>query len=524
MQNYEDYLRKNEEALRKRYGDTAYERLAESAGRESANPNPGLVSGREWDAAGARNATSSHSGGSSHGPGSAGGRGTGMPGVQNNPARTENSFYTNNGRGGIINMPRYDTIEGYMQESDGIRKDLDMMNEIQYGYILKNDAAGMRRIDPLIASAEKRLADVETETAAVMGIGGENAGKDVLRTAGVVPGMPLDQAEPVPQPRRRSTQNDGNDSPRAGVVPGILDDEVEEERERSWAGVVPGQLNHAAETWAGVVPGQLAQQAARDKTNWPSMGLDDLEPIREDMAGEKAYWDEYLGSLGDEIMVMDPNDPMYNFKQDERNRAFGISDELGRNMEEMDVVVEDKRESKNRELYQSITWESDPGYNPNNPPSGVKKEDLPVDPGISVDLSGPEYRILKENLGGSYNAAVFLAEQILDDYGQNLVDERTFYGLATEIYIHDFVNTIEPRDGNSQFSEYLKEQKTHTDVLQVIYENDANTERAEQIAGFMGDLQPGVINEAAMQATAVAFILNDYRTEYGNGALIDLLF
>ena len=138
-------------------------------------------------------------------------------------------------------MPRYDTIDGYMQESDGIRKDLDIMNEIQYGYILKNDAAGMRRIDPLIANAEKRLADVETETAAVMGVGAENAGKDVLRTAGVVPGMPLDQAEPVPQFRRRSAQNDGNDRPGAGVVPGMLDDEEEEEeRERSWAGVVPG--------------------------------------------------------------------------------------------------------------------------------------------------------------------------------------------------------------------------------------------------------------------------------------------
>ena len=161
---------------------------------------------------------------------------------------------------------------------------------------------------------------------------------------GVVPGMPLDQAQPVPQHRRRSAQNDGNDRPRAGVVPGMLDDEEEEEeRERSWAGVVPGQLNHAAETWAGVVPEQLVQQAARDKTNWPSMGLDELEPIREDMAEEKAFWDGQADSLGDEIMVMDPNDPMYNYKQAERNRAFGIADELGRDMEELDVVVADKK-------------------------------------------------------------------------------------------------------------------------------------------------------------------------------------
>ena len=175
-----------------------------------------------------------------------------------------------------------------------------------------------------------------------MGIGGENAGKDVLRTAGVVPGMPLDQAEPVvSEPRRRSARDEDNDRPGAGVVPGMLDDEEEEEeRERSWAGVVPGMLDQERETWAGVVPEQLVQQAVRDKTNWPSMGLDELEPIREDMAGEKAFWDGQADSLGDEIMVMDPNDPMYNYKQAERNRAFGIADELGRDIEEMDAAIE----------------------------------------------------------------------------------------------------------------------------------------------------------------------------------------
>ena len=88
-----------------------------------------------------------------------------------------------------------------------------------------------------------------------MGIGSENAGKDVLRAesvsggVGVVPGMPLDQAEPVvSEPRRRSARDDDNDRPRVGVVPGMLDDEEEEEeRERSWAGVVPEAMDGAAE-------------------------------------------------------------------------------------------------------------------------------------------------------------------------------------------------------------------------------------------------------------------------------------
>ena len=66
--------------------------------------------------------------------------------------------------------------------------------------------------------------------------------------------------------------------PRAGVVPGMLDDEEEEEeRERSWAGVVPGMLDDEEEeeererSWAGVVP-EAIDDAAAENARFMSTG------------------------------------------------------------------------------------------------------------------------------------------------------------------------------------------------------------------------------------------------------------
>ena len=268
-----------------------------------------------------------------------------------------------------------------------------------------------------------------------MCIGSENAGKDVLRTAGVVPGMPLDQAEPVPQSRRWSAGDD-YDRPRAGVVLGMLDDEEEEEeRERSWAGVVPEAMGDAAEENAKFMAtgtegadgsGSGASGAGTgdsQEVSLEDMSVEELEALNAEKKKERDNRQGFVDKYSDKLMTTPTTDSVYDINQKGYNRNLAKVAELDTEIADIDRFIADKKrqeaeestDERNRQKEERLQQGVENVYQQLESDKKQKPfwSDETHDPNTTIDDIEEEH---KTDMGGVYNRVKYFA----DKYGVDL--------------------------------------------------------------------------------------------------------
>ena len=136
--------------------------------------------------------------------------------------------------------------------------------------------------------------------------------------------------------------------------------------------------------------------------------------------------------------------------------------------------------------------------------------------GVRIDINGSDFAALKEQLG-AYGAAQFLAEYVQDNYGEDVLDDRSVNGFIAEVYIHDYINTMIPDDfdyseiEDRQLAEALLGWKDTGEELNIAYFHDANREKGEQLADLLGVQVTGIWNENLLNNAAKLWMINDYR-------------
>ena len=147
--------------------------------------------------------------------------------------------------------------------------------------------------------------------------------------------------------------------------------------------------------------------------------------------------------------------------------------------------------------------------------------------GVRIDINGSDFAALKEQLG-AYGAAQFLAEYVQDNYGEDVLDDRSVNGFIAEVYIHDYINTMIPDDfdyseiEDRQLAEALLGWKDTGEELNIAYFHDANREKGEQLADLLGVQVTGIWNENLLNNAAKLWMINDYRDRNGMWEAIKL--